>query len=221
MEEIITLILVLLTLLIIFCMYKMLEKRGLYFGLVLITIIAFVLSFKISYVFKMNINVGIIPLIAIFTILYIFLIKYNVKETKHLVIITLCSNIVVALMLAIMNYFIPAIKETISINMKGTFEYNYKILIIYPIIILISQIATIKLFCLLKEIQNNIIISIILTYIITGLIYTVGFYAISYIEVLPTQYSLFLGISTYIIGLAITAINITFVNYLNKKQVIK
>jgi len=221
MEEIITLILVLLTLLIIFCMYKMLEKRGLYFALVLITIIAFVLSFKISYVFKMNINVGIIPLIATFTILYIFLIKYNVKETKNLILITLCSNIVVSLMLAIMNYFIPAIEETISINMKGTFEYNYKILILYPIIILISQFVTIKLFSLLKEIQSNLIVSVVLTYIITGLIYTVGFYAISYIEVLPTKYSLFLGISTYIIGIPIAIINAIYVHMLNSKKVIR
>ena len=103
MEEIITIILVLLTLLIIFCLYKMLDKRGLYFGLVMLNLVSFVLSFKISYIFKMNINVGIIPLISTFTIIYIFLTKYNVKETKNLLLITLCSNVTVALLLALMN----------------------------------------------------------------------------------------------------------------------
>ena len=111
--------------------------------------------------------------------------------------------------------------ETISINMQGTFEYNYKILILYPIIILISQFITIKLFSLLKEIQSNLIVSVVLTYIITGLIYTVGFYAISYIEVLPTKYSLFLGISTYIIGIPIAIINAIYVHILNSKKVIR
>ena len=221
MEEVITLILVLLTLLIIFCMYKMLDKRGLYFALVLISLISFVLSFKISYIFKMNINIGIIPLIATFTIIYIFLIKYNKKETKNLIIITLCSNVAVALLLTIMNYFIPALTETISINMKGTFETNYKILILYPIIVAISQFATIKLFTLLTELQDNIIISIVLSYIIVGLIYTVGFSAISYIEVIPIKYSLFLGISNYIFGLLITIINAIYVNILHSKKVIK
>ena len=221
MEEVITLILVLLTLLIIFCMYKMLDKRGLYFALVLISLISFVLSFKISYIFKMNINIGIIPLIATFTIIYIFLIKYNKKETKNLIIITLCSNVAVALLLTIMNYFIPALTETISINMKGTFETNYKILILYPIIVAISQFATIKLFTLLTELQDNIIISIVLSYIIVGLIYTVGFSAISYIEVIPIKYSLFLGISDYIFGLLITIINAIYVNILHSKKVIK
>lgn len=221
MEEVITLILVLLTLLIIFCMYKMLDKRGLYFSLVLISLISFVLSFKISYIFKMNINIGIIPLIATFTIIYIFLLKYNIKETKNLIIITLCSNVAVALLLTIMNYFIPALKETISINMKGTFEYNYKILILYPIIVAISQFVTVKLFALLKELQDNIIVSIVLSYIIVGLIYTVGFSALSYIEIIPTKYSLFLGISNYILGLLITIINAIFVNILHSKKVIR
>lgn len=221
MEEIITIILVLLTLLTIFCLYKMLDKRGLYFSLVMLDLISFVLTFKISYIFKMNINVGIIPLIASFTVIYIFLTKYNSKETKNLLSITFYSNITASLLLTIMNYFIPAITETISINMQGTFEYNYKILIAYPIIVLISQLATAKLYNLLKQIQDNISISIALTYIITGLIYTVLFYAIAYIDLLEITYSLFMGISTYILGLVITIINIIFINFLHKKKVIK
>lgn len=221
MEEIITIILILLTLLTIFCLYKMLDKRGLYFSLVMLDLISFVLTFKISYIFKMNINVGIIPLIASFSVIYIFLTKYNSKEIKNLLSITFYSNITASLLLTVMNYFIPAITETISINMKGTFEYNYKILIGYPIIILISQLATAKLYNLLKQIQDNTSVSIALTYIITGLIYTVLFYAIAYIDLLEITYSLFMGISTYILGLVITIINISFINFLHKKKVIK
>ena len=220
MEEIIVLILIVLTLLTIFCLYKMLDKRGLYFSLVILNLISFVFSFKITYVFRMNINVGIIPLISTFSILYIFLNKYNSKETKNLLTITLISNITTALLLAVMNFFIPAITETISINMKGTFEYNYKILILYPIITLISQFASIKLYGLLQQIQDNNSISIALTYIITALLYTVLMYSIAYIKLLDIKYSLFLGISTYILGLAITIINILFIRLLNKKKVI-
>lgn len=219
MEEIITITLVLLTLLTIYCLYRMLDKRGLYFGLVIMDLISFVLSFKISYIFKMNINIGIIPLISTFTIIYIFLTKYNAKEKKNLLLITLYSNITTALLLAVMNFFIPAITETISINMQGTFEYNYKILIAFPIIVLVSQLATAKLFELLNQLQNNISISIILTYIITGLIYTILLYLLSYVNILEVQYSLFLAISTYIIGIAITIVHIIFINVINKKKV--
>lgn len=221
MEEIITIILILLTLLTIFCLYKILNKRGLYFALVMMNLISFVLSFKISYIFKMNVNLGIIPLIASFSILYIFLTKYSAKETKNLLLITLYANITASLLLVVMNFFIPAINETISINMQGTFEYNYKILIIYPIIVLLSQLSTAKLYLLLKEIQDNDTISMSLTYVITGLLYTIIMYAIAYIKVIDFKYSLFLGVSTYILGIAITGINILFVNTLNNKKVIK
>ena len=221
MAEIIALILILLTLLTIFCLYKMLDKRGLYFSLVILDLIAFVLTFKISYIFKMNINLGIIPLIASFSVLYLFINKYSDKETKNLLTITLYSNITAALLLIIMNYFIPAIEETISINMEGTFKYNYKILIAYPIIILLSQLATTKLYNLLRQIQDNVSISIALTYIITGLLYTIVLYLVSYIKIIEIKYSLFLGISTYIIGLAITIINIIFIKILSNKKVIK
>lgn len=221
MEEIITIILILLTLLTIYCLYKMLDKRGLYFSLVIMDLISFVLSFKISYIFKMNINLGIIPLIASFTIIYIFLTKYSAKETKNLLLITLYSNIIASILLTIMNFFIPAITETISINMQGTFEYNYKILIVYPIIVFLSQYVTYKLYNLLMQIQDNTSIGITLTYIITGLLYTLILYALVYINILEIKYSLFLGLSSYILGLAITIINIIFIYNLRSKKVLK
>jgi len=221
MEDIILLILLFLTMLTIFCLYKMLDKRGLYFALVIMNLITFVLTFKITYVFKMNINIGIVPLIATFSILYIFISKYGYKENKNLILISLLSNIIASLLLVIMNYFIPAITETISINMKGTFEHNYKILIAYPIIMAISQFLVIKLYKLVQDIQNNTILCVTLTYIITGLLYTVVFYLLAYINILEIKYSLFLGISTYILGLPLTLINISLINYLSKKKVIK
>jgi len=168
----------------------------------------------------MNINLSIFPIIASLSVIYIFITKYGYKEIKNLLCITLYSNISIALLLAIMNEFIPAITETISINMEGTFGYNYKILISYPIIILLSQYITIKLYKLIMTLQNNILISIVLTYIITGLIYTVLFYILSYINILELRYSLFLGISSYILGIPITILNLPLIKYLSKKKVI-
>ena len=120
-----------------------------------------------------------------------------------------------------MNYFVPAVTETISINMQGTFEYNYKILIAYPIIMFFTQKSITKLYKLVFDIQNNIILCMVLTHIITSLLYTVIFCLISYIKVVEIKYSLFIGISTYIIGLAILIINIIFMNYLLKNKKVK
>lgn len=221
MDGIILIVLILLTMLTIFCLYKMLDKRGLYFALVIMNLLAFVLSFKISYIFNMNINLGIVPLLASLSIIYIFIIKYGYKEIKNLYRISLYSNITIGLLLIIMNYFIPAITETVSINMQGTFEYNYKILIVYPIILFLSQYTITKLFKLINSLQSNIYICVTLTYIITGLLYTIIFYALAYINILKLSNSIFLGISTYIIGIPITLINLILINYLSKKKVLK
>lgn len=221
MEEIIILILIFLSLLTIFCLYKMLDKRGLYFAIVILNLIGLVLSFKITYAFKMNINIAIIPIIATLSIIYIFIIKYGYKEIKNLLKITLYSNITTALLLIIMNFFIPAITETVSINMQGTFEYNYKILIVYPIVMLISELVISKLYQLVYTLQNNIPLCISLTHIISSLIYTVIFCIASYINIIDIKYSLFIGISTYILGLPIIIINIIFINYLLKNKKVK
>lgn len=221
MGEIILIIFTLLTMLTTFCLFKMLSKRGLYFALVIFNILGLIFSFKIAYIFKMNTNLSIIPIIASLTILYIFLTKYGYKENKNLIKLSLYTNIGSSILLAIMNFYIPAITETISINMEGTFEYNYKILIIYPLIVLISQYIVVNLYKLTNEIQNNINISVILNYIITALIYTVLYSVLIYINTIELKYSLFVGISTYIIGLPVIIINLIFINYITDKLVKK
>ena len=113
-----------------------------------------------------------------------------------------------------MSYCIPAITETISINMEGTFEYNYKILIAYPIISLLSQYCVIKLYSFVSSLQSNNIISLMLTNIITGVLYTIIFYTICYINILSVKASIFISVTTYIIGLIVTIINIVFIELL-------
>lgn len=221
MSEIILIVLIILTMTITYCLYQLLDKRGLYFSLVIMNLVAFVLSFKITYLFKININIGLVPLIASLSIIYIFITKYGYKETKNLILISLYSNITAGILLIIMNYFLPAITETISINMQGTFEYNYKILIAYPIIISLSQYTVIKLYKLITSLNSNTSICVMLTYIITGLLYTIVFYILSYIGTINISNSLFIGISSYIMGIPITIINLLLINYITNKKVIK
>lgn len=221
MSEIILIVLIILTMTITYCLYQLLDKRGLYFSLVIMNLVAFVLSFKITYLFKININIGLVPLIASLSIIYIFITKYGYKETKNLILISIYSNITAGIMLIIMNYFLPAITETISINMQGTFEYNYKILIAYPIIISLSQYTVIKLYKLITSLNSNTSICVMLTYIITGLLYTIVFYILSYIGTINISNSLFIGISSYIMGIPITIINLLLINYITNKKVIK
>ena len=222
MNEIYYLILLIIGMALIYYHHKFYLKRGLYFALVLLNIMTFILSFKIAYIFKMNINIGILPFILTLTVIYAYIIKYGIKDIKNIMQISLYTNISIALFLIVMNYYIPAITETISINMTGSFEYNYKLLITYPIIMYISQYLVIKLYSFVSKIQDNIIISTILTYILTALLYTVIFYIIGYIKIMPIKDSIFLGITTYIMGLIISLISSIFLKLtLGSKKVKK
>ena len=221
MNEIVMLLLVIICLLTILIFYKVFDKRGLYFASTLLTLLSFILSFKLGYIFKLNVNLGIIPFISVLSITYIYLIKYDKKNIKDLLIVTGITNIILSLLLVVLTYYIPSITETISINMEGTFETNYKILIIYPIITIISQYLIIKLYSFITSISDYTFISLLLTYIITGIIYTIIFYVLSYINILNIKDSIFLGISTYIIGLIVHILNILFIIYLTKSKKVK
>ncbi len=218
---IIVLLLILVSLLLIYSMYKIYDKRGLYFSLVIMNIMSFILSFKIIKLFSLNINLGLIPMISIFTIIYIIITKYSIKDKKNILSLSLYTNIITSILILITNYFIPTVSETISISIKGTFEYNYKILILYPIIILLSQYIIIKLFNYLKELQSNIIINITLTYITTGLVYTLVFYLIAYINLIDIKNTIFMGVSSFLIGIIITLLNTLIIDLIFKKKVKK
>ena len=218
---IIVLLLILVSLLLIYSMYKIYDKRCLYFSLVIRKIMSFILSFKIIKIFSLNINLGLIPMISIFTIIYIIITKYSIKDKKTILSLSLYTNIITSILILITNYFIPTVSETISISIKGTFEYNYKILILYPIIILLSQYIIIKLFNYLKELQSNIIINITLTYITTGLVYTLVFYLIAYINLIDIKNTIFMGVSSFLIGIIITLLNTLIIDLIFKKKVKK
>ena len=210
---IIVLLLILVSLLLIYSMYKIYDKRGLYFSLVIMNIMSFILSFKIIKIFSLNINLGLIPMISIFTIIYIIITKYSIKDKKTILSLSLYTNIITSILILITNYFIPTVSETISISIKGTFEYNYKMLI--------SQYIIIKLFNYLKELQSNIIINITLTYITTGLVYTLVFYLIAYINLIDIKNTIFMGVSSFLIGIIITLLNTLIIDLIFKKKVKK
>ena len=221
MSEVITIFLILLSQLTIFCLYKLFDKKGIYYGIVLLNIITFILSFKIVLILKMNVNLGIITLITIFFLLYIFIIKYGYKEAYNILKISIISSAFMAILLGITNYFIPSTTETISINITNSIGYNYKILIAYPIINVLSEYIIIKLYRFLNSIHENNTTCIILTYIITSIVYTIVFSITSYIGVLTIKESIFIGLSSYIIGLVLTFISLIYIKIMSSKKVIK
>lgn len=218
MEEIIILVLITLSLFIIYALHKILDKQGLYYGLIMLDLLAYILTFKITTVLKMNINIGIIPLISSFACLYLILIKYGNKDIKNIFKLTFLSNVVFGLLLTTTNYYFPSLTDTISKSIEETLITNYKLLILFPIVVFLGQYLINKIYGYVTDIQNNIFLATMLSYIISAITYIILFYLIGYINILPIRDSLYLGVTTYIVGIMITIINIAFIYLLNRKK---
>lgn len=218
MEEIVLLVLIALSLFIIYALYKILDKQGLYYGLIMLDLLAYILTFKITTVLKMNINIGIVPLISSFTCLYLILIKYGNKNIKNIFKITFLSNVVFGLLLTTTNYFFPSLTDTISKSIEETFITNYKLLILFPIVVFSGQYVINKIYGYVTDVQNNIFLATMLSYIISAIIYIIFYYLIGYINILTIRDSLYLGVTTYITGIIVTIINIAFIYSLNRKK---
>lgn len=220
MNEIIFVVILIISLLSIYCLYKIFDKPGLYYSLIIFIETAIISSFKIMKIFNFNLNINIILLVSIMTIVYILLTKYNVKETKNIIRISSITIIFSTLILLILSYYIPSINDTIAINIKSTFIHNYKVLISLPLTLLGGIISTIKLYQFINKLQDNIYINIILTYIITGLIYTVIFQIFGYLNIIDIYNSIFIGLTSYLFGLIITITQLSVINLiLNQKKV--
>ena len=220
MNEIIFVVILIISLLSIYCIYKIFDKPGLYYSLIIFIETAIISSFKIMKIFNFNLNINIILLVSIMTIVYILLTKYNVKETKNIIRISSITIIFSTLILLILSYYIPSINDTIAINIKSTFIHNYKVLISLPLTLLGGIISTIKLYQFINKLQDNIYINIILTYIITGLIYTVIFQIFGYLNIIDIYNSIFIGLTSYLFGLIITITQLSIINLiLNQKKV--
>ncbi len=219
MEELILVILILLTLSIIYSLYRLYKEKGLTYLVIILSLISYVLSLKISIIFNSNVNIGIIPLLGCFVSLYICILKCDKKEVYNIIKTTFIANITLGIFLIVLNHFVPSITDTYSMNLTELLNDNFKTIILYPLVVVISQYSIYRLFNMLMNIKTNCYLAVILTYIITSIIYTVIFNLIAYINILSLKNSLFLGISTYILGLIITLIEALFIYVITKKKV--
>lgn len=220
MNELIFMLLFITVLIVIYAFEKLFEKNGLLYILIILNMLSFIMSFKISNVFNSNINTNIIPIIGLCTIIYLYLIKNGKKEFSEVIKISLYSNITISLFFVLLNSFIPTITDNFSINIQEMCK-NYLILIFFPIIVLVSEFIIYKLYELLYKIKTNNILIVILTYIISSIVFTIISNVIFNINILKIKESLFLGLSTYILGLILTLISALYIFILTKKKVKK
>ena len=147
--------------------------------------------------------------------------KNTKKDINKIINLGFILNIFSAIMLYIMSYYTQSLNDTIGINMTNTFINNYKTLIFYPLSILISQKLLILIYSKIKNIYDNIFISMVTTYLAVGLIESITYMFLTYYNVLESTTIIKLLLSTYMIRIIVIVIYSLFLTIFNKKKVQK
>ena len=197
------------------------EKLGLIIVMITANVLSFILTFKYITISTLNINANVITYVTMFTAIYLLLEKHPKKTINSIINLNFIINIITALLLFIMSYYTQSLNDTIGINMTNVFQVNYRILIIYPITILISQKILLLIYEKVKKLYDNIFISMVTTYLAVGLIEVIIYTFISYYKILSTSTIIKLLLSTYMVRLIITVIYSIFLTITSSLKKVK
>ena len=221
MSEIIFLIITIISMITIPLAYNYLDKKGLYLMLIIMTIVSYLLSFKVLNIWGLSVNANVITTISILEIVYLLIEKETKKNHYNYLFLTIFCLIATAFAILTTSSYIPSINDTLSTNMKGLFIDNYQILIIFPLLLIITEIISPQIYLTLNQIYQNKIISINLIYMVLGLLNSLIFSFIAYASDPSFLSKLNIALATYFIGLIISILYTPIFNYLTSKKKVR
>jgi len=180
MNEFLFLATVLICIIGITILYQKLGYDGLNIWIVFSTIISFLASFKTITLYGFNINISIPFINSIYLSLFIITEKYPKKQIKKSIITSIYSLLVVIIFFMLIYLYKPGIYDNKAIYLTNFITTNYINMIIFPIILLLSEYLIIKIYKYIKSIHENTfiknclsitLISIIDTFIYLFLVY--------------------------------------------------
>ena len=185
------------------------------------TIVSYLLSFKVLNIWGLSISANIITTISILEIVYLLIEKETKKNHYNYLFLTIFCLIATAFAILTTSSYIPSINDTLSTNMKGLFIDNYQILIIFPLLLIITEIISHPIYLTLNQIYQNKIISINLIYMVLGLLNSLIFSFIAYASDPSFLSKLNIALATYFIGLIISILYTPIFNYLTSKKKVR
>lgn len=212
------LIFILLIVLSIFFMYislYMLDKKNYRYIYLIYSILGYLMSFKIIKLASINLSANIVIETLFLTLTYLIIEKTTKEEFIKIVKNIFKYNLLVGVLLLFGSLYIPVVTDVVSINIKYMIIDNYKILLIYPILLAILQLLTYLVYNSIKElklnIQNNIIISSLTILMVDSVIFNL----FAYLFKIKLSNIILLILSNYLIKILLTAIY----SYIISKQI--
>lgn len=198
---------------------KFLKKDGLIITFISMSIISLILNFKYISLSTINANSNCISHITMLMSIYLLLETCSKKETKEAINLNFIINIFTAVMMYLMTYYKQSLTDTISVNMNNVFFDNYKILIVYPITILMSNYLFIWLYEKINNIYDNHFIKIVTSYLFVGIIEGIIYTLLVYNGILNIKTIIMIILSTYMIQIITAIIYSLFLTVFFKKKV--
>lgn len=217
--------LVLLIVLMVLCLAFMIlityfsEKKSVIYSYIMCNIINYILSFKIINVFGLNINANVITSVIFILMTYLIIEKTNVKEYKKIILQVLNINIIIAIFLFITSIYIGAVNDTYMIDIKNVFLSNYKILLSYPFVTMITELVLFIIYKNTYEDNINANLRIILTNLNALMCDTFIFNIFGYIFSISYREVILLIITNYLIKVLLTSLISPLITYLFGKKV--
>lgn len=221
MNELIMICILLIGIASIYIFNKILDTFGLKIVFIIFSLISYILSFKYLALSTFHINASILTCCISYTSLCLLLEKNIIKDTKQVIKLNLLLNIITSILLYLMAYYTQSINDTVAINMSNVILNNIKLLIAYPIATYISYEVFIYIYIKVKKIYDYIFISMVSTYMASGLIALILTYFISYYNIITLPNIIKILLSTYMVELIIVVAFAIAITLIKSKKVSK
>ncbi|XMB72500.1 queuosine precursor transporter [Mycoplasmatota bacterium WC30] len=200
-------------------MYKIFGRMGIFYWIVIATILANIQVIKIVPLFGLEANLGNIMYGTIFLATDVLNEVYSKKEAKKAVYLGFMTMIFTVIIMQIAIQFIASPADFGHDSLETIFGFMPRIVLGSLTAFIISQLIDVNLFQKIKQklpenkflwIRNNG------STIVSQLIDTIIFVPIAFIGTVPTSVLISILVSTYLIKILVAALDTPFI-YLTKK----
>lgn len=214
MNIVIFLLLVAICLGIVYLVHKYFGKKQFYIIGIIYSILGFILSFKLTNILGVDINIGLIFSSGLLLILYYFVNRYSEKESRRFIFTILGVSLICACFLISASIMMPSIYDTTSIFYQTLVLDNLVIVILYPLSTGVTMFLSEYCFREIKREEKMKIIKTILT--IFGLIFidVALFIYFSYAFIIRYDTAIEIAIDNYLVKVSIMIIYILIINRL-------
>lgn len=220
MDMLLVMILLLLISSFLFTSYK-LDKNNLSFYLVIIVLVGYILAFRNTKLLGLDFNVSCIVVSTVFPILSLYLEKFKLKETKELLGKINIVLLIFMIMLMLITGYVSSVTNDSAVYIHTIFGNNFRILVAYPLSIIISQYLYIYFYMESKEMYNNTVIILLIANSIIGILEIILFVGISYLFSVSILNLLYFLAINYVIRMLVVVIYAFLIYGIHLKKKVK